>query len=155
MVYLDNFDEMEIIKKVDLEIHKEGTGMSDYHQRFNAACDEAGLPRNESKQLIHAFAGGMQGGEFDGMRGVLKLGSDKLRNYIQLSLALLARRSHGMNFSCGTGQGKRLSWQPGNLQAVAFLRHGQHFQPDRGLQVERCLPMFNRYLVTSLPSTVL
>ena len=93
VVYLDNFDEIEIIKKVDLEIHKEGTDMSDYHQRFNAACDEAGLPRNESKQLIHAFAGGMQGGEFDGMRGVLKLGSDKLRNYIQLSLALLARRS--------------------------------------------------------------
>eukprot|EP00435_Cladocopium_sp_Y103_P070870 s240_g36.t1 len=67
--------------------------MSVYHQSFNEACDQAGLPRNQGKQLIHACAGGMQGGEFCGRRGVLKLGSDKLRNYIQLSLALMARRS--------------------------------------------------------------
>eukprot|EP00435_Cladocopium_sp_Y103_P042108 s410_g11.t1 len=93
VVYLDNYDEIEIIKSIDVDLSREGVVMSDRHRRFNEACDQAGLPRNEGKQLIHAYAGGMQGGEFDGRRGVLKIGSDKLRNYVQLSLALLAKRS--------------------------------------------------------------
>ena len=92
VVYLDNFDEIEIIKSLDVDLTKEGTEMTQHHVNFNKACDEAGLPRNEGKQLIHAFAGGMQGGEFDGHRGILKLGADKLRNYIQLSLALLGKK---------------------------------------------------------------
>ena len=87
------FDEIEIIKSVDVELSQEGVVMSEHHRNFNSACDAAGLPRNRAKQLVHAFAGGMQGGEFDGRRGILKLGSDKLRNYLQLSLALLARRT--------------------------------------------------------------
>lgn len=58
--------------------------MTEYHKNFIKACDDAGLPRNEAKQLIHAYSGGMQGGEFDGLRGILKLGPDKLRGYIQL-----------------------------------------------------------------------
>eukprot|EP00438_Fugacium_kawagutii_P013115 Skav209586 [mRNA] locus=scaffold1607:39438:42899:+ [translate_table: standard] len=95
VVYLDNFDEIEIIKDLDIDLSKEGKVMSDHHQRFIEACDEARLPRNGSKQLIHAFAGGMQGGEFDGRLGVLKLGSDKLRNYIQVCLGLLARKKWG------------------------------------------------------------
>ena len=95
VVYLDNFDEIEIIKSIDVDPDQEGVVMSDHHRNFNAACDAAGLPRNKGKQLIHAFAGGMQGGEFDGRKGILKLGSDKLRNYVQMSLALLARRSWG------------------------------------------------------------
>eukprot|EP00435_Cladocopium_sp_Y103_P044009 s914_g12.t1 len=95
VVYLDNFDEIEIIRSVDVDLSKEGVAMSEHHRKFIAACDAAGLPRNEGKQLIHAYAGAMQGGEFDGRRGILKLGSDKLRNYLQLSLALLARKSWG------------------------------------------------------------
>ena len=93
MVYLDNFDEIQIIKSLSVDLAKEGSEPSQFHVAFNKACDELGLPRNESKQLVHAFAGGMQGGEFDGHRGILKLGSDKLRNYINLSMALLARKS--------------------------------------------------------------
>ena len=49
------------------------------------------MPTNLGKQLIHAFAGGLQGGELDGHRGVLKLAGEKLRSYIELSLALLSR----------------------------------------------------------------
>eukprot|EP00435_Cladocopium_sp_Y103_P054971 s63_g18.t1 len=95
VVYLDNYDEIEIIRTMDVDLSKQGVEMTDHHKKFVEACDAAGLPRNEGKQLIHAFAGAMQGGEFDGRRGILKLGPDKLRNYIQLSLALLARRSWG------------------------------------------------------------
>lgn len=62
VVYLDNFDEVEIVKTVDAELQKDGAEMTEHHVKFNAACDEAGLPRNQGKQLIHAFAGGMQGG---------------------------------------------------------------------------------------------
>ena len=93
VIYLDNFDEIQIIKSLDVDLQKEGKELSPFHAKFNSVCDELGLPRNEGKQLIHAFAGGMQGGEFDCHRGVLKLGSDKLRSYVNLSMALLARRT--------------------------------------------------------------
>ena len=93
VVYLDNFDEIEIIKTCDADLQKEGTEMTGFHKKVNEVCDELGLPRNEGKQLIHAYVGGMQGGEFDGLQGILKIGSDKLRNYLQLSLALLSRKS--------------------------------------------------------------
>ena len=85
VVYLDNFDEIQIIKSLAVDLAKKGNMPSRFHVAFNNACDELGLPRNESKQLVHAFAGGMQGGEFDGHRGILKLGSDKLRNYQPLN----------------------------------------------------------------------
>ena len=91
IVYLDNFDEIHVVKSLDLELQQEGGELSPHHSQFIAACDEAGLPRNLGKQLIHAFAGGLQGGELDGTRGVLKLAADKLRCYIELSLALLSR----------------------------------------------------------------
>eukprot|EP00438_Fugacium_kawagutii_P012793 Skav211673 [mRNA] locus=scaffold216:126980:131499:+ [translate_table: standard] len=92
VVYLDNFDEIRIIQTLDADLSDEGRDMSDHHRNFNRVCDEAGLPRNLGKQLIHAFSGGMQGGHFDGIEGVLKLGPDKLRNYIMLSLCLLSKR---------------------------------------------------------------
>ena len=92
VVYLDNFDEIRVIQSLDVDLADEGKEMSDHHRRFNQACDEAGLPRNLGKQLIHAYGGGMQGGHFDGVEGVLKVVPDKLRNYIQLSLALLGKK---------------------------------------------------------------
>ena len=91
IVYLDNFDEIHVVKSLDIDLQQEGEEISPHHKQFIAACDEAGLPRNLGKQLIHAFAGGLQGGELDGHRGVLKLAGDKLRCYIELSLALLSR----------------------------------------------------------------
>eukprot|EP00435_Cladocopium_sp_Y103_P054322 s280_g17.t1 len=69
VVYLDNYDEIEVIKAVDVDLTKEGVEPTAYHQKFNEACDSAGLPRNLGKQLIHAYAGCMQGGEFCGKRG--------------------------------------------------------------------------------------
>eukprot|EP00438_Fugacium_kawagutii_P009611 Skav215637 [mRNA] locus=scaffold736:68674:73286:+ [translate_table: standard] len=95
VVYLDNFDEIEIIKSFDVDLQAEGREMSQYHRNFINVCDEAGLPRNEAKQLIHAYAGGMQGGEFDGIGGVLKLGPDKLKGYLEISMAMLAKKSWG------------------------------------------------------------
>eukprot|EP00438_Fugacium_kawagutii_P020465 Skav206770 [mRNA] locus=scaffold167:518352:522925:+ [translate_table: standard] len=95
VVYLDNFDEIRIIQSLDADFSKEGVEMSEHHRRFNEECDKAGLPRNLGKQLIHAFGGGMQGGHFDGVKGVLKVGPDKLRNYLMLSLALLSKKQWG------------------------------------------------------------
>lgn len=89
VVYLDNFDEITILKQVAMEL--EGAGeITDNHRRFNAVYDAEGLPRNLGKQLVKAISGGMQGGEFDGARGTLKVGSDKLRAFSKMSLGLLA-----------------------------------------------------------------
>ena len=91
IVYLDNFDEIHVVKSLDMELQKEEVELSPHHAQFIEACDSAGLPRNLGKQLIHAFAGGLQGGELDGHRGVLKIANDKLGAYFELSLALLSR----------------------------------------------------------------
>lgn len=93
VVYLDNFDEIEVLRSVDAGISGDEGQMTDHHKRFIQVCEEAGLPRSESKQLIHAFTGALQGAELDGKRGILKLAPDKLRNYLRVSLALLARKS--------------------------------------------------------------
>eukprot|EP00438_Fugacium_kawagutii_P035175 Skav225826 [mRNA] locus=scaffold2516:55037:59475:- [translate_table: standard] len=95
VVYLDNFDEIQIINSLDVDLSQEGQEMSENHKSFNRVCDEAGLPRNLGKQLVHAFSGGMQGGHFDGLRGILKVGPDKLRNYLGLSLCLLSKKQWG------------------------------------------------------------
>lgn len=89
VVHLDNFDEITVLKQVAVEL--EGAGeMRNNHRRFNAVCDTDGFPRNLGKQLVKAISGGMQGGEFDGARGTLKVGSDKLRGFSKMSLGLLA-----------------------------------------------------------------
>ena len=89
VVYLDNFDEVRIYEKLSQELHDEGPEMTDTHRRFNAVRDEKGLTRNGSKQLIKALAGGIQGGEFDGARGTIKVGREKLKDFLVISLALL------------------------------------------------------------------
>eukprot|EP00435_Cladocopium_sp_Y103_P044150 s460_g12.t1 len=91
VVYLDNFDEVRILKKFSEELHDEAAAPSDTHVKFNEVCDELGLPRNEAKQLVGALSGGIQGGEFDGVRGTIKIGKDKLRNFLAISLALLGQ----------------------------------------------------------------
>ena len=92
VVYLDNFDESTILKKFSQELEESKGTMTESHQRFIRVCDKEGLPRNASKQLVGALSGGMQGGEFDGEAGVLKVGSDKLRSFLQITLALLASK---------------------------------------------------------------
>eukprot|EP00435_Cladocopium_sp_Y103_P041751 s2830_g11.t1 len=91
VVYLDNFDEVRILKKFSDELQGEGSAPSDTHVKFNEVCDELGLPRNDAKQLVGALSGGIQGGEFDGVRGTIKIGKDKLRNFLAISLALLGQ----------------------------------------------------------------
>ena len=92
VVYLDNFDEITVLKKFSRELEEAKGSMTEGHKRFIKICDEEGLPRNAGKQLVGAMAGGMQGGEFDGKAGVLKVGGDKLRSFIQITLALLASK---------------------------------------------------------------
>ncbi len=48
-----------------------------------------GLERNLGKQLIGSFSGAIQGGELNGKSGVIKVGPDKLRNFLGLSVALV------------------------------------------------------------------
>lgn len=90
IVYLDNFDEVHLVNKLAEDFSKEGEEMSEFHRKFVEVCDTDGLPRNAGKQLIHAYAGGLQGGLLDGIRGVLKAAPDKLQNFLKISLALLA-----------------------------------------------------------------
>lgn len=96
IVYLDNFDEIHVVKTLDLELQKEGVEISPHHAQFIEACDEAGLPRNLGKQLIHAFAGGLQGAVPTSLVRVLPQALDR------------QDRVHG------------------NIQAVAVFRDGQY-----------------------------
>ena len=89
VVYLDNYNKIRIVDKLRAELEKEGQEETATHKKFNEVCDKLGLPRNGGKQLIKAYSGPMQGGEFDGVAGILKLGRDKLQNFISISLALL------------------------------------------------------------------
>ena len=89
VVYLDNMDEIRIVKRLSEELEKVGSEPTDTHARFNAACDELGLARNSAKQLIKAMSGGIQGGELDGKQGIIKVSRDKLHNFIAISLALV------------------------------------------------------------------
>ena len=90
VVYLDNYDEIQIFDRLHKDISKTGEAPTETHRRFNEICDDLGLPRNEAKQLIGAFSGPMQGGEFDGVKGTLKLGREKLQNFISITMALLS-----------------------------------------------------------------
>ena len=67
IVYLDNFDEIHVVSRLSEDFTKEGEVMSEYHRRFVEVCDEDGLPSNAGKQLIHAYAGRLQGGQLDGV----------------------------------------------------------------------------------------
>ncbi len=60
------------------------------HDRFTKACEEMGLPRNESKTLSSALKGTLQGGELDSEAGVFSLQLDKMRMDIAMCLHLIA-----------------------------------------------------------------
>lgn len=89
VVYLDNYDELKVLKKMSQEDETEGAQQSEGQRQFNEVCDKVGLQRNLGKQLIHAFSGAIQGGDLDGKSGVIKVVQDKLLNFIGISLALM------------------------------------------------------------------
>lgn len=124
VVYLDNFDEITILKQVAEEFESTGE-MTENHRRFNEVCDQDGLPRNLGKQLVKALSGGMQGGEFDGHRGILKVGSDKLRGFIKMSLGLLSS-SKWSEFSLRHWTGKAAFCCA--FRRVLFSQLGEIFQ---------------------------
>ena len=76
-------------RKLERELENQATP-TEAHIKFNEVCDQLGLPRNAGKQLVGAISGGIQGGELDGERGIIKVGRDKLQSFIGISLALLA-----------------------------------------------------------------
>ena len=45
IVYLDNFDEIHVVKSLDMELQKEGVELSPHHAQFIEACDSAGRCR--------------------------------------------------------------------------------------------------------------
>eukprot|EP00438_Fugacium_kawagutii_P002433 Skav223209 [mRNA] locus=scaffold2072:206144:209877:+ [translate_table: standard] len=92
IVYLDNFDEIHVVKKASEDLRKEGVELSPFHQKFIDVCDEDGLPRNLGKQLVHSYAGGLQGGLLDGMNGVLRVAPDKMVAFLKISVALLCSK---------------------------------------------------------------
>ena len=87
LLYLDSVDQLRVVNKT---VAKLATGTpSAEHQRFTKACEEAGLPRNESKTLSGALAGTLQGGELRSREGVFSLQLDKMRLNIAMCLHLL------------------------------------------------------------------
>ena len=60
------------------------------HERFTKACEDMGLPRNESKTLSSALKGTLQGGELDSREGVFSLQLEKMRMNVAMCLHLLA-----------------------------------------------------------------
>eukprot|EP00435_Cladocopium_sp_Y103_P024511 s1749_g6.t1 len=88
VVYLDNFDELRRLRAFGEGLDQ--PTISDHHQKFLEVCDKLGLGRNEAKQLVMSLTGGIQGGELDGKTGVLKVAPDKLKNFIAISLGMLA-----------------------------------------------------------------
>jgi hypothetical protein len=89
VVYLDSFDQVRIMKTVCEELDGPHDRFTETHKRFNEVCDELGLLRNAGKQLVGAMCGGIQGGEFNGQAGTIKVGKGKLSNFLAISMALL------------------------------------------------------------------
>ena len=88
VVYLDNFDELKKYREIENEV-EEGKE-TESHRKFNEVCDELGLDRNKRKQLLAALTGGLQGGELNGERGILRVAAEKLQKFVVVSLALLS-----------------------------------------------------------------
>ena len=87
LLYLDSVDQLRIVSKTMAKLIA-GTP-SEEHERFTKACEEAGLPRNESKTLSSALSGTLQGGELRSKQGVFTLQMEKVRMNIAMCLFLL------------------------------------------------------------------
>eukprot|EP00438_Fugacium_kawagutii_P013458 Skav231262 [mRNA] locus=scaffold2436:51122:57163:+ [translate_table: standard] len=82
LLYLDSVDQLRQVDKAMKSIC-EGEA-SEEHKRFSQACQECGLPRNESKSLAGALRGSIQGGELFGDEGVYMLHPKKMQQNIAL-----------------------------------------------------------------------
>ena len=89
VVYLDNYDELRVMKRLFPGEGEEAASQSEGQKKFNEVCDRLKLQRNLGKQLVMAFSGAIQGGELDGRSGVIRVAQDKLMNFIGISMALL------------------------------------------------------------------
>lgn len=91
LLYLDSVDQLRIVDRTCRAV-LEGTP-SEEHTRFEEACRQRGLPRNQGKALAGALRGSIQGGELRGDEGIFMLHPKKLHQNIALCLALLATQS--------------------------------------------------------------
>ena len=87
VIYLDSFDELRRLEKGCKEALDES--MSDRHAQFLRVCREKGLPLNESKRLVAATRGTLQGGLLDGDAGRYGLSPDKMASLIGLASSLI------------------------------------------------------------------
>lgn len=99
LLYLDSVDQLRIVSKTMAKMIA-GTP-SEEHERFTKACEEAGLPRNESKTLSSALSGTLQGGELRSKQGVFTLQLEKVRMNIAMCLFLLSEMEEKGCCRCG------------------------------------------------------
>ena len=88
LLYLDSVDQLRVVSRSMVKV-LEGKP-SPEHERFTKACEDMGLPRNESKTLSSALKGTLQGGELDSESGVFTLQLDKMRMNLMMCLHLIA-----------------------------------------------------------------
>ena len=86
IVYLDSFEYIRV--RAEAEIAKLEDEGSPEHARFVAVCSARGLPLNAGKALVGSYRATLQGGEFDGQRGLLGHGRKRGRHLIKLTLGL-------------------------------------------------------------------
>ena len=91
LLYLDSVDQLRVVDRTCRAV-LEGTP-SEEHERFEAACNQMGLPRNHGKALAGALRGSIQGGELRGDEGIFMLHPKKMHQNVALCLALLATQS--------------------------------------------------------------
>ena len=86
LVYLDSFDFIRVRSRAliaDLE-----STASEEHARFEAVCRELGLPLNMGKSLVGAYHATLQGGEFDGHRGLFGHARERSSKFAAASLVI-------------------------------------------------------------------
>ena len=88
LLYLDSVDQLRVVSRGMVKV-LEGKP-SEEHERFTKACEEMGLPRNESKTLSSALRGTLQGGELISKEGVFTLQLEKMRMNVAMCLHLIA-----------------------------------------------------------------
>eukprot|EP00435_Cladocopium_sp_Y103_P066889 s91_g29.t1 len=88
---IDWLGELEVFNLVYQELQKEEGNVSEWRDQVMNACDRTSLPRDLGRGLLRLLSTGARNIESDDSRGKVKLSKDKLRDYIQISLGLLAQ----------------------------------------------------------------
>lgn len=99
LLYLDSVDQLRLVSKTMAKV-LEGEASAE-HQAFSLACDNMGLPRNQSKTLAGALHGSLQGGELLSKPGVFMLQPEKMQMNVAMAYYLLTQEKWGMRETTG------------------------------------------------------